>query len=367
MAKRARGDRGWAYPSTSNATHFLLDVNSIENSKSAVEFEYTVSDKIGSLSYNGKLNLRASDSWSVALSNFSMPNNFETFPSIDRATNLSAAFVSLHICTHYTYNEEDIFHTVKLPVKHFPHGIFTGEEIIRFLISLINEGFLSIGSSNGSGATLAEGFWKEVADFGIDPQRNFVYFKARKSIRPHPFQKTFHDNVRDGVLPHPKKDISNFILRSAYIWAGEHVVDHLGSFDFAHLWDHRKLSGVTFHGEILDKLIFSYLFAKTEDHTYLVSKEPYKRNKHSLVHVKSDLIVTEHSSGFGNLTICPIPGKEEKNVSYMPPKLIWRPVRGPGIERIKFRLTDERGHLLNYSGGYASLTLLFSPTDSITF
>ena len=363
MAKRARG---WAYPSTSNATHFLLDINSIENSRSAVEFEYIISDKIGSLSYNGKLNLRASDSWSVALSNFSMPNNFETFPSIDITTNLSAAFVSLHICVHYMYNEEDILHTVEIPVKHFPHGIFTGGEIMQTLYSLITDGLLAIGSDEG-GVKLVEGFWTHVADFGIDLQKDFVYFKARESVLPNPFQQVFIDNVGDNVLPHPKKDISDFFLRSAYIWVGEHLVDHLGSFEFTQLWDHKKLSGVTFHGEVLDKLIFSYNFAKPGDHTYLTSKEPYKKNKNSLVHIKSDLIVTEHSSGFGNLAICPIPGKEEKNISYTPPKLIWRPVRGPGIERIKFRLTDERGHLLNYSGGYAPLTLLFSPTDITAF
>ena len=107
MAKRARDSRGWAYPSTDNVTQFLLDINSIENSTSAIEFEYNVSDKVGSLFHNGKLNLKASDVWSVALSNFSMPNNVETFPSIDTKSNLSAAFFSLDLYTHYTYQEED--------------------------------------------------------------------------------------------------------------------------------------------------------------------------------------------------------------------------------------------------------------------
>ena len=206
MAKRSRTDRGWAYPSVSNATQFLLDINSIESSTSAVEFEYSVSDKIGSLFHNGKLNLRASDSWSVALSNFSMPNNFETFPSIDITSNLSAAFVSLHIYTHYTYNDEDQAHVIKFPVKHFSHGIYTAEEILQTLISLINEGFLSLGGGDGTGKKLVEGFWGKVADFDIDRQSSFVFFKARtESKRPHPFQGIFFTNLRDGVLPHPKK------------------------------------------------------------------------------------------------------------------------------------------------------------------
>ena len=90
MSKR---NRGWAYPEVKEITHFLLDINSRDSSTSAVEFEYNISDKIGPLFYNGKLNLRSSNAWSVALSNFSMPNNFETFPSIDAESNLSAACV----------------------------------------------------------------------------------------------------------------------------------------------------------------------------------------------------------------------------------------------------------------------------------
>ena len=92
-----------------------------------------------------------------------------------------------------------------------------------------------------------------------------------------------------------------------------------------------------------------------------------KKNRQSAVHVKSDLITTSQPNEFGNLAICTIPGKDERNISFTPPKLIWRPIRGLDIERIKFRLTDERGHLLNYSRGYTAMTLLFTPTDLITF
>ena len=50
MAKRSRDSRGWAYPDTGNVRQFLLDINSIETSTTAVEFEYNVSDKMGPLS-----------------------------------------------------------------------------------------------------------------------------------------------------------------------------------------------------------------------------------------------------------------------------------------------------------------------------
>ena len=145
MAKRLRDSRGWAYPDTGNVRQFLLDINSIETSTTAVEFEYNVSDKMGPLFHNGKLNLRGSDSWSVALSNFSMPNNFESFPSIDITTNLSAAFSSLQIFTHYTHDEEDEAYVIRFPVKHFPHKVFTAEEVLQTLISLIDEGFIALG------------------------------------------------------------------------------------------------------------------------------------------------------------------------------------------------------------------------------
>ena len=83
--------------------------------------------------------------------------------------------------------------------------------------------------------------------------------------------------------------------------------------------------------------------------------------------MKSDVIAIAHPSEFGNLAICTIPEKEKGNIIFTPPELIWRPLRGLEIEKIKFRLTDERGHLLNYSGGYTAMTLLFLPTDLTTF
>ena len=370
MAKRLRDSRGWAYPDTDNVRQFLLDINSIETSTSAVEFEYNVSDKIGPLFHNGKLNLRASDSWSVALSNFSMPNNFESFPSIDMVTNLSAAFFSLQIFTHYEYNGEQESYVIKFPVKHFSHKVYTAEEVLQTLISLIDEGFIALGrKSDESGKKIKEEFWTKVADFYIDQESSFVHFKARstETVAPHPFQHPFFANLRDDVLPHPKKDVKNFLIRSMYIWIGSYAMDYLGEFDYKSLWDHGKRSGLTFHGEVLDKLVFSYSFALKGKHSYLISKESYKKNRNTAVHVKSDVIAAAHPNEFGNLAICTIPGKEKGNIIFTPPKLIWRPLRGLEIEKIKFRLTDERGHLLNYSGGYTAMTLLFLPTDLTTF
>ena len=370
MAKRSRDSRGWAYPDTGNVRQFLLDINSIETSTTAVEFEYNVSDKMGPLFHNGKLNLRGSNSWSVALSNFSMPNNFESFPSIDKTSNLSAAFCSLQIFTHYTFDDEDKAYVIKIPVKHFPHKVYNAEEVLQTLINLIGEGFIALGhKGDGSGKEIKDKFWEYVGDFYIDPESSFVHFKAKptETVTPHPFQHPFYHNLGDGVLPHPKKGIKNFFIRSMYIWVGSYVMDYLGEFDYKSLWDHGKRSGLAFHGEVLDKLVFSYSFALKGKHPYLISKESYKKNKNSAIHVKSDVIATAHPNEFGNLAICTIPEKEKGNIIFTPPKLIWRPLRGLEIEKIKFRLTDERGHLLNYSGGYTAMTLLFLPTDLVTF
>lgn len=92
-AKRVRNSKGWAYPSIDDVTYFLLDISSIDSSgtASAIEFGYNIADKNRPLFHNGKLNLRTSNDWSVALSSFYMPNNFETFPSIDKKTNLRSS------------------------------------------------------------------------------------------------------------------------------------------------------------------------------------------------------------------------------------------------------------------------------------
>ena len=74
-----------------------------------------------------------------------------------------------------------------------------------------------------------------------------------------------------------------------------------------------------------------------------------------------------HPTEYGHLAICTIPEEKERNLSFTPPNLIWRPLRGNNIEKIKFRLTDEKNVLLNYNYGYAALTLLFKPTSFVVF
>ena len=379
-AKRVRNSKGWAYPSLDDVTHFLLDISSIESPvpSSAIEFGYNIADKNGLLFHNGKLNLRASNDWSVALSNFYMPNNFETFPSIDKKTNLSAAFFSIQILIRYTVDDDDYKYTIKFPPKHFSHSNYTAKTLLYTLNRLIDEKIESLGEDQTKGKKIVEGFRKTVANFYIDNESNFIHFEAitpEQKTTPidrfskHPFIKTVRDNLKEGILPHSLKDVENFRIDSMYIWPGSYIIDYLGEFDLKSLWDFDHLSGVTFHGEILDKLIFSYDFGKVpgEKHEYVISKECFKKNLQNAVHVKTDLVATSHPNGYGNLAICAIPREDEPNISFIPPKLIWRPLRGTDIERIRFRLTDERGHLLNYNGGHAEMTLLFSPTHLITF
>ena len=263
MAKRSRG---WAYPEVKEVTHFLLDINSInssDSSSSAVEFEYNVSDKIGPLFYNGKLNLRASDAWSVALSNFSMPNNFETFPSIDAQSNLSAAFVSVQFEVHYTAGGKNIETAIKIPVTHFPHRRYTSEEVLMTLRELIDKGLYSIDASETK-KLISNEFWKSVADFYIAPDSGFVYIKAIPTAKPNPilehsFVTVLWKNLKEGVLPNKKSDIHDIRFKGAFIWTGKHVIDYLGTFH-GKLWKEGKLSGDTFHGDVLDTLIFSYPF-----------------------------------------------------------------------------------------------------------
>ena len=371
MAKRSRG---WAHPSLKEVSHFLLDINSIEcssNSSSAVEFEYNVSDKVGMLFHNGKLNLRASDDWSVALSNFSMPNNFETFPSIDASSNLSTAFLIMHIYAHYNVKGEDKAAVIQFPIRHFPHLRYTQKQTLLTLRESIDKGFSDIDGSKGKEA-ISKSFWNTVADFYIDPLSDFVHLKAipETKVDPladHPFTKVFYDNLKEDVLPYKKADIKDFLLISTFIWTGTHVIDYLGTFDFSILWEAGKKSGTTFHGDVLDKLVFSYSFVEVLKRPYLISSKPCNDTRQSAVHVKTDLIAATHPNDFGNLAICTIPRKEEHNISFTPPNLIWRPIRGTNIEKIRFRLTDERGTLLNYNEGYTSLTLLFKPSNLITF
>ena len=65
-------------------------------------------------------------------------------------------------------------------MKHFPHKVYTAEEILQTLISLIDEGFIALGrKTDESGKKIKEEFWEKVADFYVDPESSFVHFKAR--------------------------------------------------------------------------------------------------------------------------------------------------------------------------------------------
>ena len=99
--------------------------------------------------------------------------------------------------------------------------MYTAEEILRTLISHINDRLLAISDDGDGGVKLIEKFWKTVPNFYIDPKSSFVHFKAMpETTSSHPFQAAFLENIKEGVLPHPKKDISDFLLRSMYIWVG---------------------------------------------------------------------------------------------------------------------------------------------------
>lgn len=370
MTKRVRDGAGWIYPRVDNVLHFTLDINSSETYSSAVEFEYNVLNKSGPLYHNGKLNLRAADQWSVALSNFYMPNNFETFPSIDKESNLSAAFHNLQIFTHYQYDDEDYFYTIKSAVNHFPHGNYTPATILDTFNNQLDESISKMCSTEEGGKSTIKEFKNSVGKFYVDTLSNFVHFDAVShdhTLAKHPFTGVMLSNMKDGLLPHKKSVIKDFLIRSIYIWVGKSVIDCLGEFDFTHLWDSKKQSGITFHGEILDKLIFSYQFAhKTGERPYLISKGSIKRNKQAAVHVKTNL-VHSYSTDFGNLAVCAIPKESERNISYVPPKLIWRPLRSLNVEKIKFKLTDEADNLLNYNNGHVEMTLVFIPTKSVVY
>ena len=169
------------------------------------------------------------------------------------------------------------------------------------------------------------------------------------------------------MIPVEKTAVETFRLKGIYMWVGTHVVDYLGPFK-GHLWNAKKASGITFHGDVLDTLIFSYPLTGPPHRPYLISEKSCSiRVKESAVHVKTDLIASTHPTEYGHLAICTIPEEKKRNLSFTPPNLIWRPLRGNNIEKIKFRLTDEKNALLNYNYGYAALTLLFKPTSFVTF
>ena len=364
MSKR---NRGWAYPEVKEITHFLLDINSRDSSTSAVEFEYNISDKIGPLFYNGKLNLRSSNAWSVALSNFSMPNNFETFPSIDAESNLSAAYVCMEFDVHLKVKgprKKPIETSIRVRPCHFPHRRYTPEEVLVTIKDFITKGLTDMDQKGEK--TIADKFWELIAHFYIDPATGFVHLKARdNTATPHPFSEVFWNNLKDDLVPVEKSTVTSFVLKGIYIWVGTHIFDYLGPFN-GHLWDAKKASGIIFHGDVLDTLIFSYLLTGPSRRPYLISKKSCSV-KESAVHVKTDLIASTHPTEYGHLAICTIPEEKERNLNFTPPNLIWRPLRGNNIEKIKFRLTDEKNVLLNYNYGYAALTLLFKPTSFVVF
>ena len=105
--------------------------------------------------------------------------------------------------------------------------------------------------------TIADKFWELIAHFYIDPATGFVHLKARdNAATPHPFIEVFWNNLRNDLVPVEKSTVTSFVLKGIYIWVGTYIFDYLGPFN-GHLWDAKKASGIIFHGDVLDTLIFS--------------------------------------------------------------------------------------------------------------
>ena len=151
---------------------------------------------------------------------------------------------------------------------HFPHRRYTPEEVLTTIKGFINKSSMELDKKGTK--TIVDKFWELIASFYIAPDSGFVHLEARPNhATTHPFILVFWNNLKDGMIPVKKTAVEDFRLKGIYMWVGTHVFDYLGPFK-GHLWNAKKASGYTFHGDVLDTLIFSYSLVGPPQRPYLI-------------------------------------------------------------------------------------------------
>ena len=154
---------GWVYGNRPGSESFQFSLYSNdhvrEDGESEVDFSASVADISAHYTVGGKLDLSACTDWEVALRDFCMPNNLETFPS-SGVGNKSKACVGVGF--DYVYNG---VHKKLLCETHVEYDI---PSCLNTILDLVQERMVGWLPPVG-GEDMCGDYFRSILDISVDP------------------------------------------------------------------------------------------------------------------------------------------------------------------------------------------------------
>ena len=187
----------------------------------------------------GQLALGGYKKWEVALIDFCMPNNLETFQSIDLTTNRSMAILEMKM--EYILNGSKGSHTFK--PHYLPHSKWSIPSVVKHINAVIKSMWLEIcpplKGVNAGGDFFLQHFCKLVIDF-------IKVYSYPHDDHKLEFAKLVHTGVGD------------YKIDRITLWFSKALLSYLGNFNFKDSHFDQIPSGLIFYGQTLDKVVWQY-------------------------------------------------------------------------------------------------------------
>ena len=351
--KRAR-PTSWLIAAPPDKEDYLLNSDSAKHVKPStgvdVDFNVNVSDLGTGLN---EIDLGQHLHWEIGAESVSIPNNVESFHSIDE-NNESIGFFTLSFAMSGTGTEDE--NTFQFAPHYLPHKSYSVESVLSEKRNVMRDMWLLTHKTKQGVNVVRELFSTTMFNPHINVVSGFVELESvHVDFRPlaNMFEKYLHINGRPPGTTCVK-------LRCSFSYDLQRF---LGNLKYPVGWQARNPFPVIKHGIVIDSTVFE----RNCDNPwcevdFLTVKTAATTSIRGLLHVLTDL-VTEDSIGksMGNIATCKIP-MDGTAIVLPPGEIRWKVLkRTDSISEFRISIVDERGELLSYKGGSLSLVLRIRP------
>ena len=362
--KKQRITPGWYGGEKKQVDDFTVIIDSpryLTPDTSTMDFTVDI-NKIGAKNHatdgRGRFNFTSADAWFVALVHLELRNNFETFWTIDNATNYSLAFFMMQI--------EMSNGSINFQPHHLPHTLFNKEIILKYIRQTLAADFIRPEyrkqlphQLDGGINLLGNIFMMNMFYPHIDSASDRIYLEVPQKSTSSGQQPSSFKTVIDKAVD---ASLGNF--KALTIWFSDELIHFLGPFDESD-WKPKSFTHpYTVHGDRSYKITMQYL--ETEKVHWLKAKKPNIPNKRKAFYVTSDLTLNDSNEMYSYGTLCTgrIRDCTEGYIIIKPSRPIWHQVDNLDREKFTIRTVDEDGNLMAYKGGAMSLTLQFTNNNT---
>ena len=315
---------GWVYGNRPGSESFQFSLYSNdhvrEDGESEVDFSASVADisAVAQYTVGSKLDLSASTDWEVALIDFCMPTNLETFPS-SGVENKSKAYLGVDL--DYVYNG---VHKKLLWEIFLPHVEYDIPSCIDIILDLVQERMVDwvppVGGEDACGD-----YFRIILDISMDPISDFLFIRSAGAKEQEKFCKL--------IFPSDSSE-----LRQISLSFSNELLSYLGDFDFSTA-DFKEQSAVFKDGGSA-KVVW-----ECPNDGYISTHKWVDSSKLVGISVRSSLVAGRE------LATYTVPNTSNSIVSDSS-IVQWKPLKGSNsLDSIHFSITDGRVEIVSYKGG----------------